>query len=99
MNKTVTIKLRMTLPEKRRLEYKAKAAGLTLSEFVRRCIEHRIIKERLTKEEIKTLNLLKTDNVRWQKIGNMFSKRDPRLRDEIVALKDEFKKIILENFK
>jgi len=89
----------MTIPEKRRLDYKATSAGLTRSEFIRRCIDHRVIKERLTEEEINTLNLLKTDNLRWQKIGNMFGKRDPRLRDEIVALKDEFKSILLENFR
>jgi len=99
MKKNITIKIRMTIPEKRRLDYKATSAGLTRSEFIRRCIDHRVIKERLTEEEINTLNLLKTDNLRWQKIGNMFGKRDPRLRDEIVALKDEFKSILLENFR
>jgi len=89
----------MTIPEKKRLDYKAKSAGMYRSEFIRRCIDHRVIKERLTEEEIKTLNLLKTENVRWQKIGNMFSKRDPKLRDEIIELKDEFKKILMDNFR
>lgn len=49
-NKTVTLRFRTTPDEQRQIEAKAKLAGLSLSEYVRRVATGQAVQERLSAE-------------------------------------------------
>ena len=98
MNKEKIVKVRLTVPEKRRLEYKAKQAGLSMSEFMRRSLDNRMIKSRLNKDEQELFRELIQEANRWQSVANMFRKKDPQLSQSVKELKNEFRNLIVKNF-
>ena len=99
MKRTEIVKVRFTVPEKKRVELKAKKAGLSMSEFMRRLPDSRNIKSRLTPVQQDLLKQLIQEANRWQSISNMFKKKDPNLSKSVENLVREFRGIIIKHFK
>ncbi|WP_350289217.1 mobilization protein MbpA [uncultured Croceitalea sp.] len=80
------IQFRCSIYEKKMLRLKAKRAGLSLSEYCRgSALGHTII-ERLTTEQLEHYSMLVKYRNNFERIGNMFKKRDPRLAKEVGEL-------------
>ncbi len=90
--KSEFIKFRCSMYEKKMLRIRAKESGLTLSEFCRRAIYEKEIKERLSDDQIVIYKTLLKYHNNFKAIGNMFRKRDPTLRNAVYNLADEIKK-------
>ena len=99
MKRTEIVKVRFTIPEKKRVELKAKKAGLSMSEFMRRLPDNRNIKTRLTPIQQELLKQLIQEANRWQWVSNMFKKKDPNLSKSVESLVREFRIIIIKHFK
>ncbi|MCM4156890.1 hypothetical protein DHD80_12845 [Gramella sp. AN32] len=78
------------------LRIRAKQSGLSLSEFCRRAIYEKEIKERLSDDQIEIYKTLLKYHNNFKAIGNMFRKRDPKLTSAVYKLADEIK-IHLQN--
>ncbi|WP_435139064.1 mobilization protein MbpA [Formosa sp. A9] len=91
------VKFRCTVYEKKLLRVKAKRSGLSISEYVRRCVFEQEILERFTEEHITIYKMLIRYHNNFKSIGNMFKKRDPKLMQKVHALADEIKQH-LNNF-
>ena len=89
--KSEFIKFRCSLYEKKMLRIRAKESGLTLSEFCRRAIYEKEIKERLTDEQIEIYKTLVKYHNNVKTIGNMFRKKDPTLTRAVYNIADEIK--------
>ncbi len=85
------VKFRCSVYEKKLLNVKAKRAGLTLSEYIRRSLFEKEITERFTKEHIELYKMLIKyhNNFKW--IGNMYKKRNPKLKEMVYELANEIK--------
>lgn len=92
------IKFRTSSIEKKMLKKKAQLAGLTLSEYLRRIAFQKEIKARLNEEQIELYKRLVYQSNSLKVIGNMFSKKDPNLKNEVWILSDAIRKE-LQNFK
>ncbi len=89
--KSEYIKFRCSIYEKKMLRIRAKQSGLTLSEFCRRSIYEKEIKERLSDDQIEIYKTLLKFHNNFKAIGNMFRKRDPNLTKVVYNLADEIK--------
>lgn len=89
--KSEWIKFRCSIYEKKLLKIKAKHSGLTLSEFCRRAVYEKEIKERLSDDHIAIYKTLVKFHNNFKSIGNMFSKKDPKLTREVYALANAIK--------
>jgi len=89
--KSEWIKFRCSIYEKKLLKIKAKHSGLTLSEFCRRAVYEKEIKERLSDDHIEIYKTLVKFHNNFKSIGNMFSKKDPKLTREVYALANAIK--------
>jgi len=89
--KEALVKFRCTVYEKKLLMVKAKRCGLTLSEYIRRCVLEKDIAERFTEEQMDIYRMLVKyhNNFKW--IGNMYRKRNPKLTEEVHRLADDIK--------
>jgi hypothetical protein len=85
------VKFRCTVYEKKLLNIKAKRAGLSLSEYVRRTVFEQAITERFTDEHIEIYKMLIKYHNNFKSIGNMFKKRNPKLMEEVHALANDIK--------
>tara|TARA_R110001592_G_scaffold355545_1_gene656339 strand:+ start:2573 stop:3100 length:528 start_codon:yes stop_codon:yes gene_type:complete len=85
------VKFRCTVYEKKLLNVKAKRAGLSLSEYVRRTVFEQDITERFTDEHIEIYKMLIKYHNNFKSIGNMFKKRNPKLMEEVHALANDIK--------
>ncbi|MFD2832577.1 mobilization protein MbpA [Gramella sp. AN32] len=94
--KSEFIKFRCSIYEKKMLRIRAKQSGLSLSEFCRRAIYEKEIKERLSDDQIEIYKTLLKYHNNFKAIGNMFRKRDPKLTSAVYKLADEIK-IHLQN--
>ena len=94
--KSEFIKFRCSIYEKKMLRIRAKQSGLSLSEFCRRAIYEKEIKERLSDDQIEIYKTLLKFHNNFKSIGNMFRKKDPKLTSAIYKLADEIK-IHLQN--
>ena len=85
------VKFRCSVYEKKLLNVKAKRAGLTLSEYIRRSLFEKEITERFTDEHIGLYKMLIKyhNNFKW--IGNMYKKRNPKLKGMVYELANEIK--------
>ena len=90
--KSEFIKFRCSLFEKKMLKIRANESGLNLSEFCRRAIYEKEIKERLSDDQIEIYKTLLKYHNNFKAIGNMFRKRDPTLARAVYNLADEIKK-------
>lgn len=91
MEKRTHIQFRSTKYEKKLLKVKAKRAGLSLSEYCRRCAMGHNIITRLTDEEVEIYKMLVKYAHNFKLIGNMFKKRDTKLSKEVIKLSNEIK--------
>lgn len=89
--KSEIIKFRCSLYEKKLLKVKATTCGLTLSEYVRRIAFNQLIRERFSEEHIEIYKMLIKYHNNFKSIGNMFKKRNPKLRDAVHELANEIK--------
>ncbi len=96
--KSEIIKFRCSIYEKKLLRIKAKRSGLTLSEYFRRVALEQKITERLTEEQIDIYKMLINYHNNFKSIGNMFTKRNPKLTEMVYGLANEIKGH-LKNFK
>ncbi len=94
--KSEFIKFRCSIYEKKMLYIRAKQSGLSISEFCRRAIYEKEIKERLSDDQIEIYKTLLKYHNNFKAIGNMFRKRDPKLTNAVYNLADEIK-IHLQN--
>ena len=85
------VKFRCSVYEKKLLNVKAKRSGLTLSEYIRRTIFEKEIKERFSEEQIQLYKMLLKYHNNFKSIGNMYRKRNPKLTEAIYELADEIK--------
>lgn len=74
--KNQIIKFRVSLIEKKIIERKAKSAGLTSSEYLRRLAFEKKIKSRLTEDEIQCYKNLSKFAENFRKISNLFKLGD-----------------------
>ncbi|WP_232228851.1 mobilization protein MbpA [Salegentibacter sp. T436] len=84
--KSQWIKFRCSIYEKKMLRVKAKQSGLTLSEFCRKAIYKKGIKERLSDDHIEIYKTLHKFHNNFKSIGNMYRKKDPKLTREVYDL-------------
>ena len=89
--KSDCIKFRCSIYEKKLLKIKAKHSGLSLSEFCRRAIYDKEIKERLSDDQIEIYKTLSKFHNNFKSIGNMFRKKDPKLSRAVYELADKIK--------
>ncbi|SDS74869.1 hypothetical protein SAMN04487764_2961 [Gillisia sp. Hel1_33_143] len=89
--KSDCIKFRCSIYEKKLLKIKAKNSGLTISEFCRRAVFEKEIKERLSEDLIEIYKTLVKFHNNFKSIGNMFRKKDPKLTKEVYQLANEIK--------
>ena len=89
--KSEFIKFRCSIYEKKMLRIRAKQSGLSLSEFCRRAIYEKEIKERLSDDQIEIYKTLLKFHNNFKSIGNMFRKKDPKLTNAVYKLADEIK--------
>ncbi|RAV28513.1 mobilization protein MbpA [Sinomicrobium soli] len=97
-NKSAYIKFRCTQYEKKLLYVKAKRTGLSMSAYCRRAVMEDRIVERLTEEQLDAYKMLVQYHNNFQRIRNMFRKRNPKLANEVARLVQEIK-THLYNFK
>ncbi|HHB51966.1 MAG TPA: hypothetical protein ENK75_02815 [Saprospiraceae bacterium] len=96
--KTKKIEFRVTIYEKKLLKIKALKSGLNLSEFCRKSVFEKEIKERLSKEQITLYKMLVRYHNNFKSISNLYKKKDPKMSIELIQLADEIKNH-LKNFK
>lgn len=96
--KSFRIEIRVSLYEKKLIKKNAELAGLTISEFCRRSVNNKLIKERFTDEQIDLYKSLLKYHNNFKSISNLFSKKDPGLSKEVKELADLFKEH-LKSFK
>ena len=89
--KSDLVKFRCSVYEKKLLNVKAKISGLTLSEYIRRTIFEKEIKERFSEEHIQLYKMLLKYHNNFKSIGNMYRKRNPKLTETVYALANEIK--------
>ncbi|MFI1771058.1 mobilization protein MbpA [Thalassobellus citreus] len=85
------VKFRCSIYEKKLLIIKAKSSGLSLSEYIRRCLFDKEITERFTDEHIAIYKMLIKYHNNFKSIGNMYKKRNPKLTQEVYDLANEIK--------
>ena len=90
-NKRVKIEVRCSNYEKKLLIIKAKKAGLSLSEFTRRAVFDKSIKERLSEEQIEIFKELVKFHNNLKRVGNLLLKKEPNSTLKINLLADELK--------
>jgi len=90
--KRALIKFRCSMYEKKLLQIKAKAAGLSLSAFCRRSLLEQQITERMNEEHIHTYKMLVKYHNNFKRIGNMYKKGNPKLSEEVIQVAEEIKK-------
>lgn len=74
--KNQIVKFRVSKLEKGIIENKAKKAGLTVSDFIRRLTFDKELKNRLTKEEIECYETLSKYADNFRRISNLFKRGD-----------------------
>ena len=85
------VKFRCSVYEKKLLKVKATRSGLTLSEYIRRSLFEKEITERFTEEHIELYKMLIKYHNNFKSIGNMYTKRNPKLTQEVYDLANEIK--------
>ena len=90
--KRALIKFRCSVYEKKLLQVKAKAAGLSLSAFCRKCLMDQQITARMSEEHINTYKMLVKYHNNFKRIGNMYKKVNPKLSEEVNLVAEEIKK-------
>lgn len=96
MNKTKIIKFRADAFEEKLIKVKANEAGLSLSDYVRRCALNRSLPKSMTAEELEVYKDLKKYHNNFVSIGNLFKKGEyPTLRAEL----EEVKQLIAQHLK
>lgn len=85
------VKFRCSIYEKKLLKVKATSCGLSLSEYIRRSLFQIEITERFTEKHIALYKMLIKyhNNFKW--IGNMYKKRNPKLKEMVYELANEVK--------
>jgi len=96
--KTSFIKFRISLFDKKILKLKAKKSGLSLSEFCRKTVFEKEVKERLTEEQIQFYKMLIKYHNNFKSIGNLFKNKDPLFSKKVNELAEEIK-THLNNYK
>lgn len=96
--KNKKIEFRCTLYEKKLLKVKAKNAGVSLSEFCRKAASEKLIKERLTPDQIDLYRMLVKYHNNFKSIGNLFRNKDSDFYKKVNETADEIK-THLQNFK
>jgi hypothetical protein len=89
--KSDLVKFRCSIYEKKLLKVKATRCGLTLSEYIRRCLFEKEITERFTEGHIELYKMLIKYHNNFKSIGNMYRKRNPKLTQEVYDLANEIK--------
>ncbi|REE08532.1 hypothetical protein DFQ09_107213 [Winogradskyella pacifica] len=89
--KKALVKFRCSVYEKKLLSIKAAAAGLSLSEYIRRAVFEKEIKERFKEEHIAIYKMLIKYHNNFKAIGNMYRKRNPKLTEAVYDLANEIK--------
>lgn len=87
------LKFRVTDIEVKLIKYKAKKAGLDVSEFLRRLAFEKEIRARLTPEEIKCYHTLIEYANNFRRIANLIKKNDQKqLKKEVLETAELIKK-------
>jgi len=89
--KRVFVKFRCSVYEKKLLQIKAKRSGLSLSEFIRRVVLEKEIKERLSEDHREIYKSLVKFHNNFKSIGNMFRKKDPQLSEAVYKIAADIK--------
>lgn len=89
--KSELVKFRCTIYEKKLLKIKAKHSGITISDYCRRAVFEKEIKERLSDDHIEIYKTLLKFHNNFKSIGNMFRRKDPKLTKEVYALANTIK--------
>jgi hypothetical protein len=89
--KSDLVKFRCSIYEKKLLNIKATRSGMTLSEYIRRTVFEKEITERLTEEHIQLYKMLIKYHNNFKDIGNMYTKRDPKLKEAVCEIAKEIK--------
>ncbi|WP_246296748.1 mobilization protein MbpA [Winogradskyella vidalii] len=89
--KKALVKFRCSVYEKKLLSIKAAASGLSLSEYIRRAVFEKEIKERFKEEHIEIYKRLIKYHNNFKAIGNMYRKRNPKLTEAVYELANEIK--------
>ncbi|MGJ8548386.1 mobilization protein MbpA [Winogradskyella wichelsiae] len=89
--KKALVKFRCSVYEKKLLSIKAAASGLSLSEYIRRAVFEKEIKERFKEEHIEIYKMLIKYHNNFKAIGNMYRKRNPKLTEAVYELANEIK--------
>lgn len=83
MERKTYIKFRVTRIERKIIQKKAQAAGMTTSEFLRRLAFKKELKARLNEEEVKCYKLLLKYKDNFRRISNLFRLGDTtRVKEE-----------------
>ncbi len=88
------IKFRCSTYQKKLIQFSAKKAGLTVSEFCRKAAFKKEITQRLDDDFILYYKTLVSYHNNFKRIGNMFQKKDPKLSLKVNELADEIKIIL-----
>jgi len=89
--KRALVKFRCSVYEKKLLNIKAKRSGLNLSEYIRRAVFEKEIKERFKEEHIEIYKKLIKYHNNFKSIGNMYKKRNPKLTETVYDLANQIK--------
>ncbi|WP_236027269.1 mobilization protein MbpA, partial [Gelidibacter pelagius] len=89
--KSDLVKFRCSIYEKKLLNIKAAASGLSLSEYIRRAVFEKEITERFSEEHIELYKMMIKYHNNFKAIGNMYRKRNPKLTESVYALANEIK--------
>lgn len=82
-NRDVIMKFRVTEMERQIIKNKAKEAGLSVSELIRRSAFNLKLRSRLTEQEIKCYKTLTKFSLNFKNISNLFK------RGDITGVKEE----------
>jgi len=92
MNKTKRIEIRLTIFEEKLIKIKAKEAGLSASEYIRKSALDKPIPKALDSEELEVYHDLKKFYNNFSAISNLFRRGDHnKMMQEIDDLKLELK--------
>ncbi|MGY5851443.1 plasmid mobilization protein [Salegentibacter sp. F14] len=89
--KRVKIYFQCSLYDKKLLKIKAQHSGLSLSEFCRRTLYEKEVKERLSDDHIEIYKTLVKFHHNFKSISEMFHKKDSQLASKINRLANEIK--------
>ena len=92
------IKCRVTPLEKKAIELSADEAGLSLSDFVRKCAMNKKVRLRFTPEEMETYAMLHKYHDNFRRISNLI-KNNPHVTEELTKEVKEVQALIYDHLK